>query len=193
MPLPGWALTRTGRGIRSQPDMFVILLRPGKAVGINYNTRILRIDELYLFFIHRLTEPAMSVSALHIYEQLTDAPDDKTRARIIAEAIGQLEDRYPQLREVATQSQLRETELRLQKEIQVMRLEIKEVEAKLQKEIKEVEAHLSKEIHLLDLKIAENTGKIAETKAELVRWVVGVGLLQTTLISGILLRVAHLI
>ena len=139
----------------------------------------------------------MSVSALHIYEQLTDAPDDKTRARIIAEAIGQLEDRYPQLREVATQPQLRETELRLQKEIKEveanLQKEIKEVEARLQKEIKEVEARLSKEIHLLDLKIAENTTKIAETKAELVRWVVGVGLLQTTLISGILLRVAHLI
>ena len=88
----------------------------------------------------------------------------------------------------------------MQKEIQLTRLEIKEVEAKLQKEnqqtrleIKEVEARLSKEIHLLDLKISENTSKIAETKAELVRWVVGVGLLQTTLISGILLRVAHLI
>ena len=146
----------------------------------------------------------MSVSALHIYEQLTDAPDDRTRARIIAEAIGQLEDRYPQLKEVATQPQLRETELRLQKEIkeveanlqkeiQQTRLEIKEVEAKLQKEIKEVEARLSKEIHLLDLKIAENTSKIAETKAELVRWVVGVGLLQTTLLTGVLLRVAHLI
>jgi chromosome segregation ATPase len=128
----------------------------------------------------------MSVSALHIYEQLTDAPDDKTRARIIAEAIGQLEDGYPQLREVATQPQLRETELRLQKEI-------KEVEASLQKEIKEVEARLSKEIHTLDLKIAENTTKIAETKAELVRWVVGVGLLQTTLLTGVLLRVAHFI
>ena len=164
----------------------------------------------------------MSVSALHIYEQLTDAPDDKTRARIIAEAIGQLEDRYPQLKEVATQPQLRETELRLQKEIkeveanllkeikeieanlqkdiQQTRLEIKEVEANLQKdiqqtrlEIKEVEARLLKEIHLLDLKIAENTSKIAETKAELVRWVVGVGLLQTTLLTGVLLRVAHLI
>ena len=139
----------------------------------------------------------MSVSALHIYEQLTDAPDDKTRARIIAEAIGQLEDRYQQLREVATQPQLRETELRLQKEIKEveanLQKEIKEVEARLQKEIKEVEARLSKEIHLLDLKIAENTTKIAETKAELVRWVVGVGLLQTTLLTGVLLRVAHLI
>jgi len=46
----------------------------------------------------------------------------------------------------------------LQKKIQQTRLEIKEVEA-----------CLSKEIHLLDLKIAENTGKIAETRAELVR------------------------
>jgi len=64
----------------------------------------------------------MSVSALRIYEQLIDAPDDKTRPRIIAEAIGKLEDRYPQLKEVATHPQLRETELRLQKEI-------KEVEA----------------------------------------------------------------
>ena len=157
-----------------------------------------------MFSIHRLTEPTMSVSALHIYEQLTDAPDDKTRARIIAEAIGQLEDRYPQLKEVATQPQLRETELRLQKEIKETELrlqkEIKEVEAKLQKEIqqtrleiKEVEARLIKEIHTLDLKISENTTKIAETKAELVRWMVGVGLLQTTLISGILLRVAHFI
>jgi len=146
----------------------------------------------------------MSVSALHIYEQLTDAPDDKARARIIAEAIGQLEDRYPQLREVETQPQLRETELRLQKEIKEveakLQKDIKEIEANLQKEIqqtrleiREVEARLSKEIHLLDLKIAENTSKIAETKAELVRWVVGVGLLQTTLISGIILRVAHLI
>ncbi len=157
----------------------------------------------------------MSVSALHIYEQLTDAPDEKSRARIIAEAIGQLEDRYPQLKEVATQPQLRETELRLLKEIQEVRLEIKEVEAglnkkiseiaaslhkeirgieaSLHKEIREIEVRLSKEIHVMDLKIAENTTKIAETKAELVRWVVGVGLLQTTLLTGVLLRVAHLI
>jgi hypothetical protein len=110
----------------------------------------------------------MSVSALHLYEQLTDATDDKTRARIIAEAIGQLEGRYPQLKEIATQPQLRKTELRLQKEI------------------KEIEARLSKENHVLDL-------KISETKAELIRWVVGIGLLQTTLLTGVLLRVAHLI
>lgn len=32
--------------------------------------------------------------------------------------------------------------------------------------------------------------KIAETKADLVRWVVGVGLLQITIIAGLLLKIA---
>ena len=32
--------------------------------------------------------------------------------------------------------------------------------------------------------------EIAETKAELIRWVVGVGLLQITIITGLLLKLA---
>ena len=44
----------------------------------------------------------------------------------------------------------------------------------------------------LDLKIeltkAELKRDIAETKAELIRWVVGVGLLQITIIAGLLFR-----
>ncbi|MGZ8247419.1 MAG: DUF1640 domain-containing protein, partial [Methylomagnum sp.] len=63
----------------------------------------------------------------------------------------------------------------LRKEIEGVRLEIKEVELRLQKEIRTVEV------------------KIAETRADLIRWVVGVGLLQSTLIIGVLLKVAHLI
>jgi hypothetical protein len=42
-------------------------------------------------------------------------------------------------------------------------------------------------------KIAETNGRIAESKAELTRWVVGVGVLQTTLIIGVLMKVAKLI
>jgi hypothetical protein len=110
----------------------------------------------------------MSVTALHLYEQLTEATDDKTRAKVIAEAFGHLEERYPQIKELATQGHVRESELRLQKEI-------KEVELRLGKEIKSVEL------------------KIADTRAELVRWVVGVGVLQTSLITGVLLKIAHLI
>jgi len=52
---------------------------------------------------------------------------------------------------------------------------LRETERLLQKGIKEVEV------------------KIAETPSDLLRRVVGVGLLQTSLITGVLLKVAHLI
>jgi len=110
----------------------------------------------------------MSITALHLYEQLTEATDEKAKAKIIAEAFGQLEEQYPNLRDVATQAQLRETELRLQKEVEGVRLEVEGVRL----EIKGVEV------------------KVAETRADLIRWVVGVGLLQTTLLTGVLLKIA---
>ncbi|MDP2426823.1 MAG: hypothetical protein Q8M28_01660 [Methylobacter sp.] len=95
----------------------------------------------------------MSAVALHLYEKLNEAADDKARSKAIVEAFSELEERYPNLREVATRHNLSETELRLQKEIEQTRLEIKTVEANLQKEIektrieiKTVEANLQKEI-----------------------------------------------
>ena len=152
---------------------------------------------------------------LRLYEQLTQAPDDKTRARLIAEALEEMEQRYPQLRDMATQESLRITELRLVKEIEQIRQEIKEVESRLSLEIKEVELRLVKEIELvrqeirsiesrLSLEIKEIDSrlsldikglevKIADSRAELIRWVVGAGVLQSTLIIAILLKVAHLI
>ena len=69
----------------------------------------------------------MSV-ALRVFEQLTDAGEDKERARVIADGFEQLEERYAPMRDAATQGQLRETELRLQKDI-------REVELTLSKEI----------------------------------------------------------
>ncbi len=74
----------------------------------------------------------MSAVALHLYEKLNEAPDDKARSKAIVEAFSELEERYPNLREVATQRDLSETELRLQKEIEQIRLEIKTVEANRQ-------------------------------------------------------------
>ena len=70
----------------------------------------------------------MSV-ALKLYEQLTEAVDDRERFRLIADAIGALEDRWPD--DVARGKDLRETELRLQKEIEQVRMQ-------LQKEIEQV-------------------------------------------------------
>ena len=146
----------------------------------------------------------MSIIALHLYEQLTEAPDDRARAKLIAEAFGQLEEHYPRLQEFATAGHVRESELRLQKEIEGVRLEIKEVEGKLQKEIREVEGKLQKGIEGVRLEIKEVElrlqreirtveVKIAETRADLIRWVVAVGLLQTTVLTAVLLKIAHLL
>ena len=63
-------------------------------------------------------------------------------------------------------------------------------EVATQRDLKEMELALKHDIELL----RSDTGRmIAETKAELVRWVVGVGLLQTSLIIGALMKMAHLI
>jgi len=67
--------------------------------------------------------------------QPLDAKDDRTRAKIIASAFESLEDRYPELRDMATASGVRETELRLQKEIEQVRLRIEEVRADLSRQI----------------------------------------------------------
>jgi hypothetical protein len=64
-------------------------------------------------------------SAVELYEQLRSAPDDQTRARLIAEAFERMEERYPEITDLATASQVRESELRLQKEIEQVRAELK--------------------------------------------------------------------
>lgn len=98
--------------------------------------------------------------ALKLYEQLTEAPDDRTRFRLIADAIGELEEGWPRPGEIARGGDVRESELRLQKEIEIVRKEIKEAELRLQKEIEDVrgeirgaELRLQKEIKEVELRL----------------------------------------
>ena len=107
----------------------------------------------------------MSV-ALRVFDELTEAGEDRTRARVIADALERLEERYPQLKEVATRSDVRETELRLQKEV-------KEVEAKLQKEIKEVELKLTREIESVRLEIKEVEVRLTQAIHRQTLWMIG--------------------
>jgi hypothetical protein len=67
-------------------------------------------------------------SSVALYEALTTAPDDRTRARVIAEAFERLEERYPHLPDLATQGHVREAELRLQKEIEQVRADLRATE-----------------------------------------------------------------
>ena len=102
--------------------------------------------------------------ALKLYQKLTETQDDKERAKILAEALSELEERLPG-EELLKASQLRETELRLQREIKEVeaKLEIKlrELEAKLEKEIQEVEASLRLEIEQLRKEMKELEGRIS--------------------------------
>ncbi len=101
----------------------------------------------------------MSV-ALRLYEQLSEAQDDKTRARLIAEAFAQLEDHYPPVKDLATQGQVRETELRLQKEIREVEARLRLEIEKVRLEIREVEVRLAQAIHRQTLWVIGSVGAV---------------------------------
>jgi hypothetical protein len=118
--------------------------------------------------------------AFELYEQINEAPDDRTRFRLIVDAIRALEEGWPRPGEIARGADVREAELRLQKEIEVVRKEIKEVELRLQgeielvrKEIKEVELRLQKQIDQVrvDLKSTEANLRTAIHRQTV--WIIG--------------------
>jgi len=80
---------------------------------------------------------------------------DEDRAKIIAEGFAEFENRYPNLQNVSTKTDLSETELRLIREIQDIKLDIKGLDNKTSKEIKELDNKLSKEIKELDNKLSK--------------------------------------
>jgi len=113
-------------------------------------------------------------SVIDLYEKLRLAPDETARARIIAEAFEALENRYPHLDYLVTTRHLSETELKLTKEIEQVRLEVEQVRS----ELKATELKLTKEIEQVRLEIvqasertrSETLTAIAESKASLIKW-----------------------
>jgi len=144
-------------------------------------------------------------AAFELYTKLKQTSNDEERAEVIAQAFDALEARFPQITDLATQGHVRETELRLQKEIKDVELQIKEVEAQLQEQIKdvelqirEVEARLQKQIKGVELQIREVDARLQERISQLevslhqalaaqTRWLIG-GLA----ILGIVLKLADL-
>ena len=112
-------------------------------------------------------------AALDLYAKLTETTDEKERAHLIASAFDALEARFPQINELATQGHVRESELRLQKEIKGVELQITEVEARLQKEIKEVEARLQERIKGVELQIKQVEVNLHQAMAAQTRWLLG--------------------
>jgi hypothetical protein len=121
-------------------------------------------------------------SVVELYEALSTAPDDRTRARVIAEAFERLEDRYPHLPELATQGHVRESELRLQKEIEQvqanLKLEIEQVRAELKLEIEQLRSELK-------LDIERVRGDVARVKIDLLKWLVPLMFAQVAAIAAL--------
>jgi hypothetical protein len=116
--------------------------------------------------------------AFELYEQINEAPDDRTRFRLIVDAIRTLEESWPRPGEIARSADVRESELRLQKEIEVVRKEMKESELRLQgeiaavrKEMKESELRLQGEIAVVRKEMKESElrlqGEIAPVRKEM--------------------------
>ncbi len=62
--------------------------------------------------------------ALKVYQGLTEETDEKVKAKLIADAFEELEQRYPEVKDLATGAQLTEKSLLLQKEIQNSKIEM---------------------------------------------------------------------
>ncbi|RKT45356.1 DUF1640 domain-containing protein [Thiocapsa rosea] len=113
-------------------------------------------------------------SSVALYEALTTATDDRTRARVIAEAFERLEERYPHLPDMVTQGHLRETELRLQKEIELVKAET----VQMRGEIRETELRLQKEIEQV-------RGEIVRSKVDLLKWLIPLMFAQVAAIAAL--------
>jgi len=155
------------------------------------------------------TNPKNIIKAILSNDKLSE--DEKSE--IVSEFIESIDSEYPELKYHATKSDVKETELKLTKEIENVRKEIKELDLKLskeientRKEIKELDLKLSKEIENtrkeikeLDLKLSKEientrkeikeldvklTEKINNIKISTIKWVVGLFVAQTSIIVG---------
>ena len=97
----------------------------------------------------------MSIGS-ELYEQRIEAGEEKTRAKLIAAAFDRFEARQFHLKEVVTQSQVREMEPRLQNEVASVRLEAKS----LKRENSGVAGRLRKAIRRVKLEIKETEAKL---------------------------------
>ena len=129
---------------------------------------------------------------------------EEEKSELISELMEEFKSTYPDLQYHATKSDVRDSELRLTKEIETVRGEVKESELKLTKEIeavrgeiKETELKLTKEIETirqetkeLDVKLTKEIGEvkteIAKSKADTIKFVAGMMVGQVFVIAGVI-------
>ncbi|MCB2261566.1 MAG: CCDC90 family protein [Candidatus Thiosymbion ectosymbiont of Robbea hypermnestra] len=128
-------------------------------------------------------------SAVQLCEALTTAPDDKARAKLIAEAFERLEERYPHLPDLATRAHLRETELRLRMEIEQVRAELRaeleQIRAEMRTELERIRAEFRTESDQVKKEITDLKLEIARVKTDLIKWIVPLMFAQVAVIAAL--------
>ena len=114
--------------------------------------------------------------ALRIYEAFKD---DETKARLLSEFIEMVEQVILN-NQIATRQDITMSELKLTKEIEQVRAEMKEIELKLTREIEQVRADVVKEIAQVRVEMQKSHGS-------LLRWIVGLFLTAVLAQAGLII------
>jgi len=108
--------------------------------------------------------------------------DDEEKARVLSEAIEELETRIAPLSDVATKENLEVTKLALQKEIEEVRLTLQREIEQVRGEVEQTRLSLQKEIENVRLSLQK---EIEQVKSSLIKWVAGLLVIQTGVIVSI--------
>ncbi len=151
---------------------------------------------------------AITIDTLHFANRLKSVGFTDEQAQVLTElqisandsTLEQVKHDY-HLDDVATKRDIKELEDATKRDLKELETaltrDIKELETSLTRDIKELEASTKHDIELLRTDtgrmIAETNQRIAESRADLTRWIIGAGFFQTALIIGVLLKIAHLI
>ncbi len=140
-----------------------------------------------------------NMNTLEAYETLKKVQFTDEQSREIVRLVARVHETEPASRQDLIESEsnvrmeMKNTELRLQKEIEDVRLEIKNTELKLSKEIegvrleiKNTELKLSKEIEDVRLEIKELDAKLSvkleKIHSDFIRWLIGAGIASAGLL-----------
>lgn len=107
-------------------------------------------------------------------EKLKSGGFSEQQAATQAHALAEIIDR-----QMVTKAEVEAHENNLRRDIEALRLEVK-------RDIEALRLEMKRDV-------AETNARIAESKAELIRWVVGAGFLQTTLIIGALMKMGGMV
>ena len=138
----------------------------------------------------------------HAYvKKLQEAGFTEQQAEVLAETqVELISDQLASKDDIETaHTGLKRDIAELRKDMENIRAELKRDIAELRKDMENIRAELTRDIETLRTELKRDTkelelrleAKLADTKADIIRWMIGVGIFQTALIAALLLKLVH--